>query len=180
MKLKTMPLLLAIVLAFSCKTESKAKEQTNEIVAESVETEAEVNESNESSESLNEIRFERFQSNMDWMDNEYIRALRSHLNACASGEINEACLEAYPEFAKGKIGIMQSEPFLMGGLFVYFFFVEDPNLVFNANVYSDVDPETRVVSGYRVLSMSKGDMETGLTKEEVLNMAKENPDHKLW
>ncbi len=184
MKLKIMTLLLAAVMMFGCKVESKPKTQTNENTVEVVAADTVVVSAHEvsepPSESSNDIRFENFKTNVDWLDNEYIQALRAYLDDCAEGVVDEPCLVDYPTFAKGKIAIMQTEPFLMGGLFVYFFFVEDPNWVFNANVYSDVDESTRTVSGYRVLSMSKGDMETGLTKEEVLKIANTTPENQLW
>ncbi len=185
MNLKTMPLLLTAVTMIGCKPEAKEKEQSNEKVVEVVANDTIVAgedsvASEPVSESLNDIRFEKFKTNKDWVDNEYVRTLRLHLDECANGTVTYACFEDYPEFAKSRFVVWETNPFLMGGLLIEFCFLEDPNILFSAHVYSDVDAETRTMSHYHVVSIIKQEEETGLTKQEMMEIPMPHPEIKFW
>lgn len=77
---------------------------------------------------LNEIRF-RGWGEKEWNDNDYIRELRSYIDACARGEVDEYREE---------------------------------------------------VVGYEVRYVMPSDQTSILSKEEILQLIKENQSHKLW
>lgn len=80
--------------------------------------------------SLNDIRFEGW-TDKEWLDNEYIRALRKHLDAYNKGEIIDIHSDEYKEDLKGKFVIANIEPYLLGGAFIQFVFIEKPQKVYN-------------------------------------------------
>ena len=80
---------------------------------------------------LNDIRFENFEY-MDWIDNDYIRCLRSYLDDFNSGKIEDEELEAYRQKVRGKFVIASSNPFMMGGLLVMVMFVDHPDDIYSA------------------------------------------------
>lgn len=160
-------LLFVLAIVACALTQNVAAQSKNESIAEP-------------SESLNDIRFEKFKTNQDWIENDYIRALRSHLDAFNANEVEIPVLNDFREIAKSQFVIMQTEPFLLGGLFIYFSFLEDPSIVFTVAVYSDVDEKTRIVSNYKVMEVIELEQRTSFTKERILELAKEHPDYKLW
>lgn len=132
-----------------------------------------------SNKSLNDIRFERWSDN-DWIDNDYIKALRAYIDDYNRGVISNSTLDKYKDVVKGQFVIGMTEPFITGGLFIYFMFVDHPNLMFATWVYSDVDEVNEVVTDYHVRSIQLDSDEAPFTKEEILRINKEHPELKFW
>lgn len=128
---------------------------------------------------LNEIRF-RDWSDEQWLDNDYIRTLRSYIDACAQGEINDEALEAHKGLLDSKFCVAAIEPALFGGAFILCIFLDDTSKMFGAQVYSEVDEQREVVVGYEVRSIDLFSDECTLSKEDILQFIKEHPLHKLW
>lgn len=129
--------------------------------------------------SLNDIRFEGW-TEKEWLDNEYIRALRKHLDAYNKGEIKDQHLDEYKEDIKGKFVIGNIDPYIFGGVFIQFIFIEKPNKIFTTWVYSDVDEQKETISNYECRGLKLEDYESDFTKEELLQITKEHPEIKLW
>ena len=130
-------------------------------------------------ESLNDIRFADFQDE-DWLDNDYIRTLRQYVDEFNQGKIEDETLKPYRNATKGKFVIGSVEPALLGGLFIMFTFIDQPDDIFSVWVYSDVDETTKQVTNYSVEGIKHEDMKSGMTKEEILQIVKERPDVKLF
>lgn len=128
---------------------------------------------------LNDIRFAHFEDK-DWLDNDYIRCLRKYLDDYLCGKIEDDGLEPYKEIIQGKFVLGDTEPFLLGGLFIRFIFLDSPNNMFSAWVYSDVDEDREVVTGYSVRAIKLEDDNSGFTKNRILELVKEHPELKLW
>ena len=129
---------------------------------------------------LNAIRFRNW-NQKDWRDNDYFRALRKYIDACYKGEIENQDLEPYKSALKGKFVIGNAEPFIMGGMFISIVFLDMPNKIFDTRVYSEVDEELEKITKYEVRGIHvRQDEESGWTKEEILAIIKEHPEHKLW
>ena len=129
--------------------------------------------------SLNDIRFSDFTAE-DWLDNEYIRALRTYLDQYNAGKVENENLEPYKDKIKGKFVIGNTEPFLGGGMFIRIVFLDMPDRFFAAWVYSFVDEDAKKVTGYEVRSVSIQEERTGFIKEEILEIVKEHPELKFW
>ena len=129
--------------------------------------------------SLNDIRFAGW-TDKDWLDNAYIRELRKHVDAYLDGQMPNRYPEDYKEYVKGKFAIVNIEPYLMGGVFIQFCFIENPSKIFSAWVYSDVDEEKEKVLGYYCKSIQLEEYTMDLTKEEILKIIEEHPENKLW
>lgn len=129
--------------------------------------------------SLNDIRFANFKD-ADWLNNEYIRQLRAYINDFNAGKIEDEELEAYKDKVRGQFAIYNVEPFLLGGLFIQFVFVDNPDDIFSSWVYSDVDEGTKAVTGYSVHAVKMEDMKSGFSKEDILKIVNENENMKLW
>lgn len=135
--------------------------------------------SNDFTPSLNDIRFSGW-TEEDWCDNDYIKALRAYLDEFQAGRIEDEELAPYKDkincqFVVGYIG-----QFLGGGAFIDIIFLDLPNRVFSSWVYSYVDEETNVITGYEVRSLTINEELIENTREEILNVVKENPKFKLW
>ena len=128
---------------------------------------------------LNDIRFGNWEDG-DWLDNDYIRTLRSYLDDFANGKVENEELEPYRELVKGKFVIGSSEPFIAGGLFLKITFLEAPTKVFESWVYSDVDEKTERVTGYVIRGCHLSEDEVEITKEELLQLMQEHPELKAW
>ena len=128
---------------------------------------------------LNDIRFANF-TEKDWRDNEYIRCLRRYLDDYNCGDIKDEELDPYKEKVCGKFVIGSCEPYLFGGLVISIMFVDNPDDVFSAWVYSTVDRETETITDYSVHGIWHEEEKSGFTKEEVLTLLKEHPEQKLW
>lgn len=129
--------------------------------------------------SLNDIRFANF-GEKDWLDNEYIRCLRRYLDDYNSGKIENEDLDPHKEKIKGKFVIGWAGPSLVGGMFIQFIFVDYPDDMFLAWVYSFVDEEAEKVLDYEVRSIHLDEEKSGFTKDEIFETMKEHPELKLW
>lgn len=129
--------------------------------------------------SLNDIRFANF-TDKDWLDNEYIRTLRVYIDAFVSGKVKDDVLEPYKSDVKGKFVIANVESFLLGGLFIQIIFIDKPEKVFTAWVYSDVDEDAEKVVGYTVRRISLDERKNELSREQIFHEMKEHPELKLW
>lgn len=130
--------------------------------------------------SLNDIRFGSW-TKKDWYDNDYFRALRKYIDACYNGEIKNEHLEPYKSVLKGKFVIGNVEPYMLGGLFITIIFIDAPDKLFDASVYSYVEEESEEITGYEVRGLRiREDEESGLSKNEILAIIKEHPENKLW
>ena len=129
---------------------------------------------------LNDIRFADFKTNKDWLDNEYIRTLRRYLDDYTAGKVENAELDPYKKGLKSQFVIYDTEPFIMGGLFIRVIFLDMPDKVFAGWVYSLVNEATRTVTGYEFRSLRLESEESELTKEDILQAVNETPDLKLW
>ncbi|MDE6688461.1 MAG: hypothetical protein K2J86_01000 [Prevotella sp.] len=132
---------------------------------------------------LNEIRFENFKEK-DWLDNDYIRALRRYIDDFRNGHISEKDEEptnVEPQEVKGQFIVANVGPCLGGGLFVYVIFIDNPECYYSAWIYSFVDVDTETITGYSVRMFNReDDKKTELTREQILNDTKEHPELKLW
>jgi len=129
--------------------------------------------------SLNDIRFADFDDD-DWLDNEYIWALRHYLDDMDVSKIKDERLMPYRKVIKGKFVIARVEPALMGGLFIMFSFIDKPEGIFSTWVYSEVDEATGEVSNYTVNGIKLEDFENEMSREEILKVMKEHPELKLF
>ena len=116
-------------------------------------------------ESLNDIRFENF-TEEDWLDNEYIKSYRRHLDDYNAGRIEDKSLDKFKDKIRGKFVIWNCSPFINGGLSLQVIFIDYPDHLFNAWIYSDVDVYTRTVLSYDVRSTILAEDKINLTKEE--------------
>ena len=130
-------------------------------------------------ESLNDIRFTNFKDE-DWLDNEYIRTLRRYIDDFNNKKIEDEELEPHRNQLKGKFVIGNVEPFMLGGLFIQITFIDHPENVFSAWVYSDVDPEKRTVSNYNVHHIRLEKEKLEFTREQILQEMEIHPELKLW
>lgn len=158
-----------------------SQESDDKMVESEIQTELEDTVSVEKNlgKSLNDIRFAGW-TDKDWLDNAYIRELRKHVDAYLDGQMPNRYPEDYKEYVKGKFAIVNIEPYLMGGVFIQFCFIENPSKIFSAWVYSDVDEEKEKVLGYDCKSIQLEDYTMDLTKEEILKIIEEHPENKLW
>lgn len=179
------PIIIALVLLAticSCNDKKPKESIQTSSITDKVEDDSLVNEIEQDGEDkggLNAIRFANFQDE-DWLDNEYIRCLRSYIDDYNNGKIKDEDLDPYKEKIRGQFVIGSSEPFLLGGLFIRFIFLDSPNDIFSVWVYSDVDEVKKTVTGYSVRGIRLEDKESGFTKEEILRLVKEHPENKLW
>ena len=129
--------------------------------------------------SLNDIRFADFDDD-DWLDNEYIWALRQYLDDIDVSKIKDESLKPYLNVIKGKFVIAKVEPALMGGLFIMFSFIDKPEGIFSTWVYSDVNEATGEVSNYTVNGIKLEDIKNEMSREEIFKVMKEHPELKLF
>lgn len=129
--------------------------------------------------SLNDIRFDSF-TDKDWVDNEYIKALRDYLDTFNNGWVENEELDPYREDVKGKFVVYNVEPFIVGGLYIQVVFIDKPENIFTAWVYSGVDEEKEVVVDYSVRRVSLDEMKNDMSREEILQEMKKRPELKLW
>lgn len=131
-----------------------------------------------SAKSLNDIRFDGW-TDEDWLDNDYIRALRKHIDAYCRGEIKSPDLDQYKSIMQSKFVVLNIEPFIAGGTFITIVFLDNPRCVYNSWVYSEVNSNNQVVD-YVAKGLRLVDTEYPMTKEEILEIIKEHPEHRLW
>ena len=135
--------------------------------------------SNDFTPSLNYIRFSGW-TEEDWCDNDYIKALRVYLDEFQAGRIEDEELMPYKDKINCQFVVGQIGQFLGGGAFIDIIFLDLPNRVFSSWVYSYVDEETNVITGYEVRSVTINEELIENTREEILKVVKENPKFKLW
>ncbi len=127
--------------------------------------------------SLNEVRFSKF-TEQDWYDNDYFRALRSYINGVNKGIIEED--EEIKPLLEGEFVVVDAAEYMMGGLLVKIIFLNHPDKLFEAWIYSDVDLEKQIVTDYYVRTISLVEENLEGAKEDLLQYIKENPGMKLW
>lgn len=130
-------------------------------------------------ESLNDIRFEGW-TTAEWLDNDYIRELRRYIDSCSEGEVDDQTLLAHKEVLDSKFVVGHIEPAIYGGVFIYFTFLDAPRKVFYTQVYSYVNPDTKEVETYEVRGVFLNDEEMDYTREGLLYIVENYPEHKLW
>ena len=135
--------------------------------------------SNTTKKSLNDIRFAGW-TEKEWLDNEYIRTLRQYLDDYSQGKIENEELEPYRHLTKGQFVVGQIEPFMLGGVFMYIMFVDDPEKVFTVCVYSEVNSETEEIGKHEVRSIEYQSEVPGMPKELLQQIMKEHPEQKVW
>lgn len=173
---------LCAVTVSSCG--NKVKKQTETAEADSVVlADTLCNDTHVSEEtvrkSLNDIRFANFTED-DWVDNEYVRCLRNYITDYNNGKIEDEALDEFKYKIKGKFAVAYGEPSMYGGLMIGFAFIENPNDLYTAWVYSFVDEDEEKVLDYEVRGIYLSDEKTGLTKEEFLKLQKQDPRMKFW
>ena len=131
------------------------------------------------SKSLNDIRFDRWESE-DWLDNDYIRALREYLDDYSKGKIINQELDPYKKYVKGKFIIADIEPYMLGGAFIRIIFLDLPSRIFESWVYSGVNEEKEEVTGYEVRGVHLDKEVYDFKREEILETMKEHPELKAW
>lgn len=129
--------------------------------------------------SLNDIRFAGW-TEKEWLDNEYIRTLRQYLDDYSQGKIENEELEPYRHLTKGEFVVGQIEPFILGGVFMYIMFVDDPEKVFTVCVYSEVNSETEEIGKHEVRYIEYQSEVPGIPKELLQQMIQEHPEMKVW
>ena len=127
--------------------------------------------------SLNEIRFSKF-TQQDWYDNDYFRALRTYIDGVNKGMIEEN--EEIKHLLDGEFMVADAQEYMMGGMLVRFIFLNHPDKLFEAWIYSDVDLDKQIVTDYYVRTISLEDEDLQGTKDDLLQYIKENPGMKLW
>ena len=128
---------------------------------------------------LNGIRFNNWEEK-DWYDNDYLRELRSYIDAVDAGEIEDEVLGEYKELLSGKFAVATIEPAIFGGLYIGFSFYDAPSILFFAHVYSYVDEVAETVVGYDMRGIFKHDEEIDFTQELIDEYLMEYPLAKLW
>lgn len=149
------------------------------VVSDTVEACDTIGASDTTKKSLNDIRFAGW-TEKEWLDNEYIRTLRRYLDDYSKGKIEDEALEPYRKLTKGQFVVGQIEPFMLGGVFMYIMFVEDPEKVFTVCVYSEVDSETEEIGKYEVRYIEYQSEVPGIPKEQLQQMMQEHPEMKVW
>ena len=131
--------------------------------------------------SFNDIRFGNWTSK-DWYDNDYFRFLRKCFNDCLKGVESENTidLQDYKSVLNSKFFIYNAQPYIGGGMFIILGFLDNPEKVYKTAIYSDVDVDKEIITGYRLFGFSEDDEPSDITKEEVLQLIKEHPENKLW
>ena len=166
--------LMILAICSACTSKVNKQETTTQEDVVNVE-EAITNES-----TLNEIRFADW-GDEEWSDNEYIKAVRKHIDKLNNGEITDEMIEPLKHYLQGKFVITYMEPSYYGGAMVQFFFIDNPDIIFSSWVYSSVDVSNKAITDYEVRgSIIISDEYTALTKEEVMENLEKNPQIRVW
>ena len=129
---------------------------------------------------LNEIRFCGW-NDKDWFDNDYIRELRSYLDAYCRGEVECPSLDKYSDIVDSQFIIAGIEPSYFGGVSVAVIFLDDPTKAFSSHIYSYVDEEKKIVTDYEVWGIELSADNLTITREDILRIDEEEQDEKvLW
>lgn len=156
--------------------EAVSNEQTTSIVTDTL-----ISDTTEIyTETSQDIRFAGWEHEQ-WIDNEYIRTVRKFIDAYNNGEIEDASLDEYKDYIKGKFVIGDIKPSIMGGgAFIYIIFLDYPEKIFTTMVNSSIDEETKEVYDYCCMGLKLEDYESGYTQEDIKRFLKEHPEHKMW
>ena len=184
-KIKTTLLVVLSVLFFSCNSrDSRGDAQTKgeHIVVHTTEDFL--------SEALNTIstdytlhpRFRDWEER-DWFNNDFLRFLRSHFDAVYSGMTRDNSLEQYRSLLNSRFVIVGVAPPMMPAeiLTIDFIFIDTPNKIFrasvvgNANVGDIMTVPYLLMDGIRLVYIN-----TGLTREDILEFVQLNPMFRLW
>lgn len=160
------------------KTSEQASNDTISTPVDSVVTEEEEEGEGEFG-GLNAIRFNHF-TDEDWVDNDYIRCLRQYITDYNEGKIEDEELDAYKGKIRGQFTVFSISPFIGGGALIHIVFLDNPDDIFTAWVYSSVDEKTETILDYSVRSIKIEEEKSGLTKEDIQEIIKEHPENKLW
>lgn len=190
--MKKLFLLAAIAvttLLASCSKSSNNEKNTPTAPADSIVADTIISEDSleYQGRSLNDIRFENWTED-DWLDNDYLRALRNYLNELTIGELSDDNIPPLdPEIQKNYEHLFKSKFVLadihasgIGGVFIYYIFVDEPSLIFRSWVYSYVNEETEKIVGYSVRSLELDENKLDYTKDTFAEWLKQNPHVKLW
>ena len=171
--------LLAAICLMGCENKASQSVKSESVASsDSVVADSVLEEDAEGLGGLNAIRFKNF-TDKDWYDNDYIRCLRSYLDDFNQGKIENSELEPYKDKVRGKFVIGSVDPFMLGGMFISIVFVDYPEDIFSAWVYSSVDEETETIIDYEVREV-RHEGESQFTKEDIKQFLKENPEQKVW
>ena len=173
---------IIILLCFSCKGKTNTNTPLTTEAETPIETFEDLFSDLDDSKSLYDIRFGNW-TEEDWLDNEYFRFLRKCFDDYYhKGIENEDthCLQDYKPLLNNQFYIYKVEPFFMGGLFITLGVLNNPETLYETVVYSIVDEDTETVIGYSLRGFGKSKTTSNFTKEQVLEVIKDNPTHKLW
>lgn len=168
-------------------TSANAEQEQTTTICDSIQNEPEFCEEGDNTEEYddeilegNDARFHNW-TDEDWFDNDYFRILRKFFDAYVRGEIEgrEELLPLKP-LMTGKFVIYNAEPFISGGLFVSFVFLESPNDIYNVWIYSYVEHGEVYIDLSSVRSIQMSDRKFGMTKEDIYRIIEEHPENKLW
>lgn len=159
--------------------ETVTADSTTERVPKEIDIETSPDSMNDDLRGLNDIRFGNW-TDKDWCDNDYYRTLRKYIDAYNNGDVENKDLDPYKSILKGKFVIMRAEPHIAGGMSVDIAFLDTPNKIFHVWIYSEVNISTENIYGYTVCEFRLIDVESPLTKENILTLIKEHPENKLW
>ena len=182
MKLLFLLLTNTLLALYSCNTEKNVDICNNTKMENQTANKTSIEESdtlNSNIKSYNEIRFNEWEEK-DWFDNGYISTLRTYLNDFHKEKIDIEMLEDYREIAKSKFFVRQIEPFILGGVLLQFVFIDMPDQIFTAWIYSYVNETNETVEDYEVRYISISEGKSGLTRDDILKISNENPLYKLW
>jgi len=137
--------------------------------------------SRERKKSLNEIRFGNW-TEKNLYDNDYYRFLRKCFDDCAKGIENENTLflRDYKSILNDKFVVTDVNFDVFGDIVIDIVFLNQPEKVYQAYVYSDVDEEAEIVTGYHIMVFHIIAEHSNITKEEILQIMKKHPELKLW
>ncbi len=130
----------------------------------------------EGNESLNDIRFAHWTDN-DWYNNDYFKELRIYIDEIVNDSDTD---ENVRKALSGKFFIGKAEPFLMGGMYIEFIFFDNPSTIYQTDIYSEVDEETRTVLNFSVNQLEVLTNESGYTKDDVLQIFYGDMRNLMW
>ena len=168
-------LALAAMVAAGCKSMKQAEVKdgvgaaSTSLVADSVGMR----------EGLNDIRFKGW-TKKEWLDNGYIHTLRKYIDDYNEGKVSDVNLDPYREQIRCKFIVYDIEAYMLGGVLLRVLFLDLPDTVFSAWIYSYVDEETKTVEGYEMRSIMIEEEKTDCTREDMLQAVEEVPELKFW
>lgn len=131
--------------------------------------------------SLNDIRFSDW-TEEDWYDNDYFRYLRKCFDDYLKNGVidDDVDLQPYRSLLSDKFYVGNAQPFIMGGMTFTIGFLNNPQILYEAIIYSHFDRENETVIGFSLMLFEQSKETVDFTKERVLEIIKEHPQFKLW